>query len=157
MQERLIAAVDLGSSKTSLSVSKVENGGTQVLYYKELPSEGVLRGNLFNPKKACGPLRILIADAEESLGVKISSIAVALPRWNVKAESVEFSIDRPDSEAFITEEEVSNLKDMARDDFAGKLSPDCQVYAAQAQSSSTSRAPNLPKPSAENRTLSVTS
>ena len=52
MQERLIAAVDLGSSKTSLSVSKVENGGTQVLYYKELPSEGVLRGNLFNPKKA---------------------------------------------------------------------------------------------------------
>ena len=137
MQERLIAAVDLGSSKTSLSVSKVENGGTQVLYYKELPSEGVLRGNLFNPKKACGPLRILIADAEESLGVKISSIAVALPRWNVKAESVEFSIDRPDSEAFITEEEVSNLKDMARDDFAGKLSPDCQVYGAQAQSYST--------------------
>ena len=74
MQERLIAAVDLGSFKTSLSVSKVENGGTQVLYYRELPSEGVLRGNVFNPKKACGPLRTLLADAQESLGINISSI-----------------------------------------------------------------------------------
>ena len=76
MQERLIAAVDFGSSKTSLSVSKVDNGTAQVLYYREMPSEGVLRGNIFNPKKACGPLRTLIADAQESLAISINSIAV---------------------------------------------------------------------------------
>ena len=137
MQERLIAAVDLGSFKTSLSVSKVENGGTQVLYYRELPSEGVLRGNIFNPKKACGPLRTLIADAQESLGINISSIAVALPRWNVKAESVEFSTDRSDADEFISEEEVAALKEMARNDYSGKLPADCQVYGAVAQSFST--------------------
>ena len=137
MQERLIAAVDLGSFKTSLSVSKVENGGTQVLYYRELPSEGVLRGNIFNPKKACGPLRTLLADAQESLGISISSIAVALPRWNVKAESVEFSTSRSDADEFISEEEVAALKEMARNDYSAGLPADFQVYGAVAQSYST--------------------
>ena len=137
MQERLIAAVDLGSFKTSLSVSKVENGGTQVLYYRELPSEGVLRGNVFNPKKACGPLRTLLADAQESLGINISSIAVALPRWNVKAESIEFSTHRSNADSFISEEEVGALQEMARNDYSGKLPSDYQVYGAVAQSYST--------------------
>ena len=137
MQERLIAAVDFGSSKTSLSVSKVDNGTAQVLYYRELPSEGVLRGNIFNPKKACGPLRTLIADAQESLAISINSIAVALPRWNVKAESVEFSTRRSDSDEYISEEEVASLKEMARNDYSANLPADYQVYGSVAQSYST--------------------
>ena len=41
MDEKLIAAVDLGTYKTCLAVAKVEGNNTQILYYKSAPSDGI--------------------------------------------------------------------------------------------------------------------
>mgnify|MGYP004578814791 len=39
--ERYIAAADLGTSKIALSVAKVDGEDVQIIYYKEVPSDGI--------------------------------------------------------------------------------------------------------------------
>ena len=65
--ERYIAAADLGSSKIALSVAKIEGDDIQVIYYKETPSDGIRNSYVFNPKRAAGPLKAAISEAEEEL------------------------------------------------------------------------------------------
>ena len=48
LQDRYITAVDLGTSKTALTVAKVEGENTQIVYYKEVPSEGIRNSCVFN-------------------------------------------------------------------------------------------------------------
>ena len=38
----MIAAVDLGSSKIALAVARVEGNNTQIIYYKAVPSSGII-------------------------------------------------------------------------------------------------------------------
>ena len=54
IDERYIAAIDLGTSKIVLSVAKVTGEDVQVIYYREYPSEGITRSNVMNLMKATG-------------------------------------------------------------------------------------------------------
>ena len=63
--ERYIAAADLGSAKIALSVAKVEGEDIQIIYYREVPSDGVRYSCVYNPGKAAAALRNVILDAEE--------------------------------------------------------------------------------------------
>ena len=58
--ERYIAAADLGSSKIALTVAKVEGDDIQIIYYKEVPSDGMRYSCVFNPSKASAPLKAVI-------------------------------------------------------------------------------------------------
>ena len=51
MDERYIAAVDLGTSKIALSVARVEGDDVQVIYYDEEPSDGIRYSYVYNPTK----------------------------------------------------------------------------------------------------------
>ena len=51
MDERYIAAVDLGTSKIALSVAKVEGNDVQIIYYDEEPSDGIRYSYVYNPAK----------------------------------------------------------------------------------------------------------
>ena len=82
--ERYIAAADLGSSKIALSVAKIEGDDIQIIYYKETPSDGIRNSYVFNPKRAAGPLRAAINEAEEELNIKILQVVVGLPRYDVR-------------------------------------------------------------------------
>ena len=87
MQERYIAAVDLGSSKLALSVAKVTGDNVQIVYYKERPSEGIRYSLVYNPKKASGPLREAIREAGNELGIRILQVVLGYPRYNIHQES----------------------------------------------------------------------
>ena len=41
MEEKYIAAIDLGTSKIALTVAKINGNDIQIVYYKETPSEGI--------------------------------------------------------------------------------------------------------------------
>ena len=47
--ERIIAAVDMGSSKISLGVALVEGNNTKILFHRSLPSDGVVGSEVINP------------------------------------------------------------------------------------------------------------
>ena len=50
--EKYLAAVDLGSSKTALIVALVRGDTPHIVHYKEKPSEGIQSSQVFIPMKS---------------------------------------------------------------------------------------------------------
>lgn len=133
MEERYIAAVDLGSAKVALTVAKVSGNDIQILFYKECPSEGIRNNAVFNPQKAAEPIREIIENAEKELNIKILQVVVGLPRCEVRHENNSAKVERSLPDECISEEEIEGLKSLALDypniDFSRE-----ELYGAVAQS-----------------------
>lgn len=137
MDDRYIAAADLGSGKISLAVALVQGNDMQVVYYKSKPSAGIKSGAAFNPTQASAPLRELIEDAENEFGIKISQLAVGMPRCDIKQENGEARTTRNNPNDSISTDEVESIKSMAQDSYPIE-NPDKEViYGTVAQSFST--------------------
>ncbi len=137
LSERIIAAVDLGSSKTSLAVARVEGNNTQVLFYKTVPSRGITYGEVMNPGQAKEVLRGLINDAEAELHLKVKQVVVGMPRCNIHRQDAEGTLHRDRSEDCITQEEVDAIKDMAQQSLRESVNSKERIYGVIAQSFST--------------------
>lgn len=137
MEERYIAAVDLGTSKIAVTVAQVSSRGVQMLYYRETPSEGIRNSYVFNPQKAADGVRTALRDAEEELKIKIHQVVTGLPRYEVSQITASGGFERSDSESSITREEIEFLKTSALDTYP-LPDPDKQVmYGIVAQSFTT--------------------
>ena len=117
MDERYIASIDLGSSKIAVSVAEIDGSNIQIVYYREIPSEGVRNSVVFNPEKAAVCVRKALASAEEELKIKILQLVVGLPRYSVLQQSACASMERSDKDSSITQEEVDFLKNEAVDTY----------------------------------------
>lgn len=134
MQDRYIAAVDFGSSVTSLSVAKIEGNDIQIHYYKELPSKGVARGAIIHPKQASAILQKLVEDANSEIGITITQVVVAKPRYRLEQEhtSAIYNLDNPDE--YISANDIEHLKNLAVDEYEYADNEKRQIYGAVAQS-----------------------
>lgn len=132
--ERYIAAADIGTSKIALSVAKVDGDDVQVIYYKEVPSEGVQYSSVYNPKKASEPLKSAIAEAEKELNIKILQLVVGMPRYSVRQETASAVMKRSDPDSCITREEINTLKSIAIDSYPLDDQAKEEIYGAVAQS-----------------------
>lgn len=134
MEEKYIASIDLGTSKLGLCVARIKGDDVQIVYYKETPSDGIKASMVANPMKALTPLKAAIADAENELMIKIMQVVVGMPRSDVRQETATGSIERTQSDEFITVEEVENLKSMAIEDYPLDDEQNQILYGAVAQS-----------------------
>lgn len=132
--ERYIAAADLGTSKIALSVAKVDGEDVQIIYYKEVPSDGIRYSCVFAPKRAAAALEKVVKDAEEELGIKILQLVTGLPRYNIRQESASAKMSRSDPGSCITREEVNTLKSLAIDSYPLGDEAKEEIYGAVAQS-----------------------
>ena len=137
MDERYIAAVDLGTSKIALSVAKVEGNDVQIIYYDEEPSDGIRYSYVYNPAKVSVPLSRSLRKAEKELGIKILQVVVGLPRYFVRQEVATGEIPRTDVTSNITREEIDNLKNIALDNYPLPDADRDYIYGAVAQSFTT--------------------
>lgn len=137
MEERYIAAVDLGSSKIALTVSKITGEDVQILFYKEVPSTGIRNSSIFNHKQALDPLSSLIRDAESELGVKILQAVVGLPKCDIIQETRQASALRTNPDDNITKEEINMLKSLAQEECPLPDPERDELYGAVAQSFSS--------------------
>ena len=145
MQERYIAAVDLGTSRIAVSVARVTGADVQVLYYKESASDGVRHSSVYNPVRASKPLGEALKEAENELGIKIMQVVVGLPRWMVHQESGSARLDRTDPDDCITQEEIDSLKSIALDSYPLDDNAKEEIYGAVAQSFSADDLINQPE------------
>ena len=137
MDERYIAAVDLGTSKIAVTVAQISSKGVQMLYYRESPSEGIRNSYVFNPQKAAEKVRAALADAEDELKIKIHQVVTGLPRYEVSQVNARAEFERSDSESSITREEIDFLKNNAIDTYP-LPDPEKQImYGVVAQSFTT--------------------
>ncbi len=132
--ERYIAAADLGTSKIALSVAKVDGEDVQIIYYKEVPSDGIRYSCVFAPKRAATALEKVVRDAEEELGIKILQLVTGLPRYNIRQESASAKMSRSDPGSCITREEINTLKSLAIDSYPLNDEAKEEIYGAVAQS-----------------------
>ena len=137
MDERYIAAVDLGTSKIALSVARVEGNDVQIIYYDEEPSDGIRYSYVYNPTKVTAPLERCLRKAEKDLGIKILQVVVGLPRYYVRQEVATGAIPRSDTGSSISREEIDNLKNIALDTYPLADSEQDYIYGAVAQSFTT--------------------
>ena len=96
-------------------MAKVEGENTQIVYYTEIPSEGIRNSGVFNESQASGPLAEAIRQAEAALGIKITQAVVGMPKYPVRQESSTGKIDGRGYDTDITTEDIAELKRSAQD------------------------------------------
>ena len=133
-KDRYIVAVDLGTSKIALTVAKVEGDNTQIVYYKETPSEGIRNSGVFNASKASEPLTEAILQAENALGIKITQAVVGMPKYPVRQEANTGKIEGRGEDEDITAEDIAELKRAAQDLYPLENPNIEAIYGAVAQS-----------------------
>ena len=138
-EERYVAVVDFGSSKVSLCVSSVKDGAPdQILFFKNLPSEGIVRGNILNPQKVAAPLRSLVSEAQAQTGLHITLAVVNLPRWNVRTQNISHRMDDRDPSAYITQTDIHSLSEFAYSELNHRIDTKTDIiYGILPQSYST--------------------
>lgn len=137
MDERYIAAIDLGTSKIAVTVAQIDGQDVQMIYYRETPAEGIRNSFVFNPQKVAGPLKEAISEAENALKIKIRQAVVNLPRYEVRQETACASLIRSDKDSSITLEEINYLKSNAIDSYPLNDPSKEVMFGVVAQSFST--------------------
>lgn len=137
MQEKHIAAIDLGSSKFAITVARISGDDIQIVYYKEFPSDGIRNSSVYNPLRAGKNLRSAIQDAEQELNIKIFQVCVGLPRYPVTQEMANGSFERTQPNSCISEDEIDMLKSLALETYPLSDPDHDELYGAVAQSFST--------------------
>lgn len=145
MEERYIASVDLGTSKLTVCVARVQDQNVEVIYYKESPSLGIRYSYVLIPGKVKAELRTAISEAQQALRIKIQQVIVGLPRWYVRQETASASMTRPEPDDLIQENEIRALKSMALESYPLEDSAKEVIYGAVAQSFSTEDCINEPE------------
>ncbi len=137
MEEKHIAAIDLGSSKFAVTVARISGDDIQIVYYKETPSDGIRNSEVFNPGKTRQKLEDAIREAERELNIKIMQVCVGLPRYPVTQEIATGRFDRTEPNSCISEEEIETLKSLALEAYPLSNPETDELYGAVAQSFST--------------------
>lgn len=132
--DKHIVAIDLGSSKLAITVARVNGSDVQIIYYRETPSSGIRYSSVFNVMHVTEPLRRLIAEAEEELGIKITQAVVGMPKFPVRQESSKAELPDREEDSDITAEDIAFLKSLAEEAYP-LGNPDKEaIYGAIAQS-----------------------
>ena len=139
MQQKTIAAIDLGTSKFSIAVARISGEDVEIEYYREHPAAGIRNSFVFNPKLAIDKLKSAIGEAEEALHIKIRQAVVGLPRYSVRQVYRSATFDQREPNEYISREEIENLKDIALNDYPLEDEAGEEVYGAVAQSFSQRR------------------
>ena len=134
LTETHIAALDLGTSKMSLAVAKVNGRDVQIVYYKEAPSAGVRYSGVWNMMQASDPISSLINDANNDLGLNITQAIVGIPKYPVRQESNSGKVMDRGEDTEITAEDIANLKRFAKETYPLNDPAKEAIYGAVAQS-----------------------
>ncbi len=151
MEERYIVSIDLGSSKIGLAVAKVDGRNIEMTYYKETPSDGIVRGAVANVKKASDAIARAITEAEDCIQVKITGAVVNMPKYPVVQKTSVATMDR-DGNSCVEQGEIETLRENAIADCPVDEEKDEKVYEAIAQSYSDEDDFQIPEEEAVGRT-----
>lgn len=134
MEERYLAAVDLGSSAVRLCVACIRGDEVEVVHYGEAASAGIRASMVFNPKSVESIVETLVREAEEALMVHLSQVVVGLPRKDVVQLTASMKMDRPAPDEYISSEEIADLRALALDTYPIPDPRRQSIYGVVAQS-----------------------
>lgn len=134
MDERYVAAVDLGSSAVRLCVACIRGDEVEMVYYGERESAGIRASLVFNPQLTSSVVGNLVHEAEEALMVHLSQVVVGLPRKDVVQLTASMKLDRSAPNEYISSEELRDLRSLALDTYPLPDPRKQGIYGVVAQS-----------------------
>ena len=83
---KLVAAIDLGTSKVVCLVGEKTDAGIKIIAMSEAPSKGVSRGEVINIQSALDSMLPTIRNVENAIGEKISDVFIGIAGQNIRCE-----------------------------------------------------------------------
>ncbi len=119
-----LAALDVGSSKTSALVARLEEAGARFLGMGTAESRGCRKGLIVNLEAAAGSIRRALEEAEGAAGVPVEYAAVGVAGAHIRGVNSRGGIVMAARPRDVEREDVKRAVEAAR---SIKLPEDCEV------------------------------
>ena len=131
MRNRYITAVDIGTSKVAAIVGEKTSAGIRIVGYSEVPSDGVVRGEILKSQKAANAVSAALHNVREQLqsvpeaeSYRIRKVYTNISGQNIRCVSDTVHRERQDPERSISREEIDS---MLNEMYMRKVEPSEQV------------------------------
>ena len=131
MKSRYITAIDIGTSKVAAIVGEKTSAGIRIVGYSEVPSDGVVRGEILKSQKAANAVSAALHNVREQLqsvpeaeSYRIRKVYTNISGQNIRCVSDTVHRERQDPERSISREEIDS---MLNEMYMRKVEPSEQV------------------------------
>lgn len=116
MKNRYITAIDIGSSKVAAIVGEKNSAGIRIAAYSEVPSDGVIRGEITKSQKVANAVSAALKSVREQLqsvpeaeNYRIRKVYVNISGQNIKCVPGTVHRERPEPDKSIDREEIESM------------------------------------------------
>ena len=106
---KLVAAIDLGTSKVVCLVGEKTDAGIKIIALSEAPTKGVSRGEVVNIQYALDSMMPTIQNVENAIGEKIKDVFIGIAGQNIKCIQGTNQTTRINPDELITLEEIEEI------------------------------------------------
>ena len=106
---KLVAAIDLGTSKVVCLVGEKTDAGIKIIAMNEAPSKGVSRGEVINIQSALDSMLPTIRNVENAIGEHINDVFIGIAGQGVKCIQGTNQTTRVNPDEYITPEEIEQI------------------------------------------------
>ena len=111
--ENIIAALDLGTNKIAAIVGQKTDSGIRIVGYQEVPTEGIVRGEVVNIQKVVKSVETAINSVAQQVETPIREVWISHCCERIRHESTVIQ-RRRSGDDWITEEEIEDILQEAR-------------------------------------------
>ena len=106
---KLVAAIDLGTSKVVCLVGEKTDAGIKIIALSEAPSKGISRGEVVNIQSVLDSLKPVVQNVENAIGETIREVFVGIAGQNIRCEQGADKTIRVNPDEMITSEEIESI------------------------------------------------
>ena len=106
---KLVAAIDLGTSKVVCLVGEKTDAGIKIIALSEAPTKGVSRGEVVNIQSALDSMIPTIQNVENAIGEKIQDVFIGIAGQNIKCIQGTNQTTRVNPDELITLAEIEEI------------------------------------------------
>ena len=131
MAGEIIAALDIGTTKTVVLIGEITDDGLRILGEGTCPSHGIRRGVVVNMDQVTRSIAVALAAAEEAAGVKVNEVVAGISGEHIDSVNSKGAVGiASGGDVGVTSEDVARAYDSAT---ALKIPTDRQVLHVIAQ------------------------
>ena len=90
--KKLVAAIDLGTTKVVSIVGEKTESGYRIVALKEAPSKGVMRGEVVNIQNVLESLKPTLEEIRTEENIEIDEVYVGIAGQNIKCNTIYFHL-----------------------------------------------------------------
>lgn len=115
---KLVAAIDLGTSKVVCLVGEKTDAGIKIIALSEASSKGISRGEVINIQSALDSMLPTIRNVENAIGEQINDIFIGVAGQSVKCIQGTNQTARINPDEYITPEEIEQITEAMYTNFS---------------------------------------